>query len=197
MAKKTISDLLKQEVESQPKPVPDSPVVASPTTETDKLIQSPGEPLPQSPQSPDLVQIQAQLDTLKAALQQEKSLGEKLKQRLSDRQREDKQQSKAIETAQEKIKKLEQSLKQKQTQVKKLQDEVQLVEKLQTELTEEKNLVGKLYSKIQDLEEDLNPDPASSMVIASPNLPRAMPVRYVAPKQPPTNLSDEDIGWFD
>ncbi len=194
MAKKTISDLLKQEVESQPKPVPDSPVVAPPTTDTDNLTHNPGE---SSPQSPDLVQIQAQLDTLKAALQQEKSQGEKLKQQLTDRQREDRQQLKAIETAQEKIKKLEQSLKQKQTQVKKLQDEVQLVEKLQTELTEEKNLVGKLYSKIQDLEEDLNPEPTSSMVIASPSLPRAMPVRYVAPKQPPTNLSDEDIGWFD
>lgn len=176
MARKTISDLLKQEVNSSPKPALDSPEVNSSEVKTTE-----------PPQSPDPGQLQAQLDILKAALQQEKSQGKKLKQELTDRQLQEK-------TAQEKIKKLEQSLKQEKTQVKRLQDEVQLVEKLQTELTEEKNLVGKLYGKIQDLEEDVTP-PVSTAI--TPLLPKALLVRYVAPEQPSTDLSDEDIGWFD
>jgi predicted RNase H-like nuclease (RuvC/YqgF family) len=176
MARKTISDLLKQEVNSSPAPVPESPEVNAPEAK----ITEPA-------QSPDLGQLQAQLDMLKAALEQEKSQGEKLKQQLTDRQLQEKK-------AEEKIKKLEQSLKQEKTQLKRLQDEVQLVEKLQTELTEEKNLVGKLYGKIQHLEEEIIP-PASTAI--TPLLPKAMFVRYVAPGQPSTDLSDEDIGWFD
>ena len=91
---------------------------------------------------------------------------------------------------------MEQSLKKEQAQVKKLRNELQLVEKLQTELTEEKDLVGKLYGKIQELEELEEETPPLSTAI-TPLLSRAMFVRYVAPNQPPTNLSDEDIGWFD
>jgi chromosome segregation ATPase len=173
MARKSLSDLLKQEVKAQSQPELNAGISPVPESTPEASVPEP---------TADLLQLKAQLDSIKAALQAEKSQGQKLKEQLQQEKK-----------AQEKVKQLEQSLKQEQARVKELQNEVQLVEKLQTELKEEKNLVGKLYSKIQDLEEDLAPPVSTAITI----FPRAMPARYVAPKQPPTNLSDEDIGWFD
>jgi len=149
MSKKSLSDLLREEAQDPKISSPTPTVIAETIAET-----PPGEPTADqgkaaaefSQLQTQLSQAQAEIDTLKAALHQEKS------------------------------------------QVKK-------IAQLQTELETEKTLVGKLYGKIQDLESSLAapPPPPSTLALRPPT----MPVRYIAPHQPPSNLTDEDIGWFD
>ncbi|MFN9173187.1 MAG: hypothetical protein ACK58N_01360 [Synechocystis sp.] len=199
MSKKSLSDLLREEAKDPQM----SPSEVSAVSEASP-VESPN---PQVNTSAELSQLQAQLsqaqaqvDTLKATLQQEKSLGEDLKKQLGDCQKQDQKQVKTLETAQQTIKTLEQNLKQEQSKVKTLQKELQAIAQLQTELEAEKTLVGKLYGKIQDLENSLAATPAPSSASTSSTLalrPPAMPSRYIAPAQPPSNLTDEDIGWFD
>jgi hypothetical protein len=69
-----------------------------------------------------------------------------------------------------------------------------VIEQLQAELETKKGLIGKLYSKIQEMENSLASTPSPAPLALRPP---AMPSRYIAPEQPPSYLSDEDIGWFD
>ncbi|MBE9195072.1 hypothetical protein IQ219_07060, partial [Synechocystis sp. LEGE 06083] len=73
MARKSLSDLLKQEVKAQSQPEVKAEISPAP------------EPTPEGPvpePTADLAQLKAQLDNIKAALQAEKSQGEKLKEQL-------------------------------------------------------------------------------------------------------------------
>jgi chromosome segregation ATPase len=195
MSKKSLSDLLREEAQESPVSSADP----SPSGET----SPPNPPREQDHKSTEfnqlqsqLNQAQAQVNSLKADLQQEKSHGEDLKRQLGNYQKADQKQAKALETAQQTIKTLEKTLKQEQSTVKTLQKELQAIAERHTDLETEKLLVDKLHRKIQDLEtrlaETQSPPPLTLAV-----RPSAMPSRYIAPVQPPSHLTDEDIGWFD
>ena len=203
MDKKKLSNMLREEVQDSPAAQPGaSAVPETPLEDSSKAQVNASAELSQL--QTQLSQTQSQVDTLTAALQQEKSLGEDLKKQLGNCQKQDQKQGKTIETAQQKINTLEQSLEQEQSKVKTLQKELQAISQrsatrcaqLQADLETEKTLVGKLYEKIQDLENSLEatPIPAASTLALRPP---TMPTRYIAPAQPPSNLTDEDIGWFD
>jgi len=72
---------------------------------------------------------------------------------------------------------------------------------LEQELVEQKALVTKLYGELQQAQQK-SPETPTSAKLAVKSTPSAIvPARrigrYVAPAQPPVNLSDEVIGWFD
>ncbi len=85
-----------------------------------------------------------------------------------------------------------------------LQAQIAGFESVQTELAEQTKLVEKLYTELQKAESVQTPssEPPEAKLTPTPPPARSrlslqLTNRYVAPVQPTSDLSNEDIGWFD
>jgi chromosome segregation ATPase len=131
--------------------------------------------------------LESQLNSLDSELQKQKNLVETFKSQL--------QQKTEIET----------ELKEQKQLVRKLYSELGKVDSVLTELEEQKQLVKQLTTELEETrstlplpgEQSPKPLPIKESLVKSVSLYSSPMTRFVAANQPPTILSNEDIGWFD
>ncbi len=190
MARKRLSDLLRAEAQptSAPENVPPSATPAQPTSP----IHPPGEPKTTQPVSDPAVgelttslkQAHQQIETLQSQLRTEQTLVQNLTTDLKQAQAKEK------------------ALTQAQQQVKELTAQLTSLQALPLQLAEQETLIQKLYGEIQSLEAQLKTalETQKTLTVSQSSAPLArlsLPPRYIAPTQPDSELSNEDIGWFD
>ncbi len=219
MSKKRLSDLLREEISPDSGKSAESPSLSetiapgTPSSSPQDISKSvtnktPAADVPKvatkSRSQPDQTAA-AELAGVKAALQAEKNQVVQLTTQLAEQKQAVITHSKTLETANQQIKNLEKRLKKEQSAVKRLTEQLTNLTTVQEALTAEKQLVSKLYAQIQHLEAESKKrrPPVSSSIAPAPKpasltpLPRPLTARYVAPVQPSSSLTDDDIGWFD
>lgn len=174
MARKRLADLIKTEAASQEQASPPT----EPTTANPPAAEA--SPLPNTDQ---LQKFQHELQTLAAALATEKKQAEAIRQKLTE-----------LQANEQEISALNANLKREKDRVKQLQEQVEQLEPLATELEQAKAVITDLEAQIAQLSP---PAPAPQPSLALAKFPPPLPSRYIAPQQPPSTLSDADIGWFD
>lgn len=216
--KRSVSDLLREEIKKKPDsdsvPANLEPEPAQPPSDASEVApQSRAKRAPDTPNPLEKIvsdmnvtlegekkrasALHSQITLLEAELKTQKDLVKKLSDELA--------QAKALQPELEAQKEL----------VKKLFTQLQEAQTLQTELEEEKKLVSKLYVQLQkaetvnaELEEQkqlvqqlsAQLEGESSMEVSTTATYGIQPyryTRYVAVSAPSTELSNEDIGWFD
>ena len=195
MVKKSLSDVLREEMKPQDSTESNSPVVEVLTVETNEA-------------STDLEKAIASANE-KISLLTAELATEKMQNKALQTELEKANQSKTLlEEQKELVKKLTADLKKANTIQKSLETEKEnaktlsdKIKALEQELEEQNALVTKLYGELQQAQQK-SPETPTSAKLAVKSTPSAMvPTyrigRYVAPAQPPVTLSDEVIGWFD
>jgi DNA repair exonuclease SbcCD ATPase subunit len=202
MTRKRISDLLREEVKPQKEElsVPSPGELPTPA-ETGPLAPALPTPSPELPstsaiaEESNLPQIEASIDRLNQELSQEKAQVSQLQEQLTEQ----KALVKTLTTDLSQANKHQQSLEVAQQKIQDLNQQIKLLEPLKQDLESQQILINKLYAEIQTLQTTLEkaqatpPDP----IPANNAFALVLPTRYVAPGQPDTHLSNEDIGWFD
>jgi len=202
MTRKRISDLLREEVKPQQAelsvspqgelPIPTEAEAVAPdllTTSSDLSNTS------AIAEESALPQMEARIDRLNQELSQEKAQVSQLQEQLTEQ----KALVKTLTTDLSQAKKHQQALEVAQQKIQDLNKQIKLLEPLKQDLESQQTLINKLYAEIQTLQTTLEkaqatlPDP----IPVNNAFALVLPTRYVAPGQPDTHLSNEDIGWFD
>ena len=195
MVKKSLSDVLREEMKPQDSTESNSSIVETPPVEKkeismdwEKAIASANEKISLltaelATEKKESKSLQSQLEKanqIKIQLEEQKTLVTKLTADLKQVNNT----QKSLETEKEKVKMMSEKMK-----------------VLEQELEEQKVLVTKLYEELQQAEQKLLETPKSAQLAVKPAPSAIVPTyrigRYVAPAQPPVTLSDEVIGWFD
>ena len=191
MARKRLSDLLRAEAQptsapgnvspsSIPPILPDQPI---PQTQSPAPMESDNnQRIPELTAS--LEQAQRQIETLQGQLRAEQTLVQNLTTDLKQAQAKEKDLVKA------------------QQQVKDLTAQLKPLQALPQQVSEQETLITKLYGEIQTLSAKLQTalETQKTLTVSQSPAPLArfsLPPRYIAPAQPDSELSNEDIGWFD
>ena len=190
MAKKSLSDVLREEMKPQDSTESNAPSVEIAPLEKneDSAIASANE---------KITNLAAELATEKRENKTLQSQLEKTNQLINQ-----------LEEQKALVKKLTTDLKQTNNTQKLLETEKEKVkimtEKikiLEQELVEKKALVTKLYGELQQAQQKPLETPIYAKLVVKSEPSAIIPARrigrYVAPAQPPVTLSDEVIGWFD
>jgi predicted RNase H-like nuclease (RuvC/YqgF family) len=188
MTKKRLSDLLREEVNPQNEELLAIPQVQS---------ASPAETAPTMPDfQSELAIAQTMIDRLTEALSQEKAKVGQLQGELEAQKALIKTLTADLSQSKKEQKALDVVHQQK---VKDLTEQVKTLLPLKVELESRQDLVNKLYEEIQRLETTLEKAQTTALasVLPSDTFALVVPARYVAPTQPSTHLSNDDIGWFD
>ncbi|MGL5035805.1 MAG: hypothetical protein ACRC6M_18615 [Microcystaceae cyanobacterium] len=189
--KKSLSDLLRQEV--NPAEVPG---IAAP-----KEPPNPTLPIPQASPNTDnsaeltekLIAAQTQIADLTQALTSEKSQVSQLQKQLTA-------QTAIAATLTTDFKKAEAQEKElliARQKVQELGQQLEALKPIQTELVEQKNLVNQLNETLQNLEKNQTFGNNQTAIAHYEFSPLALLSRPIGPNNLSTELSDEDIGWFD
>ncbi|BAW96547.1 hypothetical protein NIES970_14800 [[Synechococcus] sp. NIES-970] len=185
-SKRNLSDLLRQEVQQEKAPVPQTQTQAAP------------KPVPNLARMTK-AQLLAHIETLYA--QQEAAVPENsVDQGLLTEKETLAQQVKILE---EKIAAQQQAIASAEKTIQTLQTDSSEKAKLETELGEQRGLVEKLYGQIQNLEaQRVEAEQAAERTVEEDRaLVLARISSYQAnlqfPAQPPSSIPDEEIGWFD
>jgi len=195
MVKKSLSDILREEMKPQDSMESNSLVVEIPpvekngvSTDWQKVIASANEKI--SLLTAELATEKKQNKTLQSELEKANQLKTLLE--------EQKELVKKLTADLKKANAIQKSLETEKENTKNLSDKIKGLEQ---ELGEQNALVAKLYEELQQAQQKLieTPKPAELAVKPAPSamVPTYRIGRYVAPAQPPVTLSDEVIGWFD
>ena len=195
MVKKSLSDVLREEMKPQDSTESNSPVVETPPVEKNEISMDWEKAIASANEK--IIILTAELATEK---KQNKTLQSKLEKAN--------QLKTLLEEQKELVKKLTADLKKANTIQKSLETEKEnaknlsnKIKGLEQELGEQKALVTKLYEELQQAEQKLLETSKSAQLAVKPAPSAIVPTRrigrYVAPAQPPVTLSDEVIGWFD
>ena len=195
MAKKSLSDVLREEMKPQDSTESNSPVVETPPVEKKEISMD---------WEKAIASANEKISLLTAELATEKKQNKILQSEL-EKANEFKT---LLEEQKELVKKLTADLKKANTIQKSLETEKEntknlsdKIKGLEQELGEQNALVAKLYEELQQAQQKLieTPKPAELAVKSTPSaiVPARRIGRYVAPAQPPVTLSDEVIGWID
>jgi len=195
MAKKSLSDVLREEMKPQDSTESNSLIVETPPVEKNEV-------------STDWEKAIASANEKITILTTELATEKKQNKTLQNELEKTNQLQTLLEEQKELVKKLTADLKKANTIQKSLETEKEnaktmsdQIKGLEQELGEQKVLVTKLYEELQQAEQKLlkTPKPAELAVKSTPSamVPAYRIGRYVAPAQPPVTLSDEVIGWFD
>ncbi|MFM7192463.1 MAG: hypothetical protein ACKOX2_16865 [Microcystaceae cyanobacterium] len=191
MARKRLSDLLRAEAQptsapgnvspsSIPPILPDQPI---PQTQSPAPMESEhNQRIPELTAS--LEQAHRQIETLQGQLRAEQTLVQNLTTDLKQAQAKEKDLVKA------------------QQQVKDLTAQLKPLQALPQQVSEQETLITKLYGEIQTLSAKLQTALETQKTLTVSQSPAtlarfSLPPRYIAPAQPDSELSNEDIGWFD
>ena len=195
MVKKSLSDVLREEMKPQDSTESNSPVVETPPVEKKEISMD---------WEKAIASANEKITILTAELATEKKQNKTLQSELEKAN----QLKTLLEEQKELVKKLTADLKKANTIQKSLETEKEnaktmsdQIKGLEQELGEQKVLVTKLYEELQQAEQKLLETPKSAQLAVKPAPSAMVPTyrigRYVAPAQPPVTLSDEVIGWFD
>lgn len=207
MAKKRLSDLLREEVNTPA--IPQGEVTTPPETAPVASETQPTSPKSLETTPPPKLASEAESTELNKALQTANERIKTLQDQVNKLELELEQKTNLIQTLQEQLQPVDQLQKELETQkslITKLNTELAEAEPLKSELKTQKQLVEKLYAELQTIEAEKTPSeptpeaaPQSLVVVSqSPHYLRPqLPMRYVASTAPSTILSDEEIGWFD
>jgi chromosome segregation ATPase len=195
MVKKSLSDVLREEMKPQDSTESNSSVVETPPVEKKEISMD---------WETAIASANEKISLLTAELATEKKQNKTLQSELEKAN----QLQSQLEEQKELVKKLTADLKKANTIQKSLETEKEnakilsdKIKGLEQELGEQKVLVTKLYEELQQAEQKLLETPKSAQLVVKPAPSAIVPARrigrYVAPAQPPVTLSDEVIGWFD
>jgi predicted RNase H-like nuclease (RuvC/YqgF family) len=185
MAKKSISDLLREQVNKpidsevvsqEPTPVvSDSESTATEVTSQTQEVSTTGSSQ-STPETPN--PLEKTVTELNTSLEKVTQRGNKLQAQVSS---------------------LEGELNSQKDLVKQLSNELQQAQGVKSELETQKHLVNKLYAELQEIQQKYQAEVTSAITRQETTsiVPIKMFTRFVAKSAPPTKLTDEDIGWFD
>ncbi|MEB3312420.1 MAG: hypothetical protein VKJ02_19510 [Snowella sp.] len=201
MAKKSLSDILREEMKpeaaaSQPStsaevPTPE-PVVSDElkdltiaiATANEKIALLTAELATERKENKALNNQLTKANQFKTQLEEQKNL---VKQLTADLKQASSSYQKALEKEQEKVKEMT--------------EKVNSLDSLEKELVEQKALVSKLYADLQKAQQKPESTASTAPLTAQPKSTKLVSAhrisRYIAPAQPSATLSDEVIGWFD
>lgn len=186
--KKSLSDLLRQEVNPT-----EVPAIAAPTEIPKPASKVSPNTEPGAELADKLVAAQSQITDLTQALNFEKSQVSQLQKQLMEQTAI----AATLTTSLKKAESKEKDLLIAQQKVKELGQQLEALKPIQTELVEQKNLVNRLNETLQNLEKNQTVGSNQTAIATYQFSPLALLSRPVGPNNLSTELSDDDIGWFD
>jgi predicted RNase H-like nuclease (RuvC/YqgF family) len=214
MTKKRLSDLLREELENPPGKVTTS-ISSESDAEGAHLASSSAKTSKSSSRTRShqrkttQARSEDKVKELTADLESANRRANSLEEQVASLQSQLETQRNLIETLQSKLEQITQTeteLEENKKLVEKLYSELQKAESVQLELEEQKQLVRELSAQLQQAQHEQDFEVASDsshstelQLATIPNygLQRRPIGRFIASSQPPTILSNEDIGWFD